>query len=229
MKNKRKIVTLTSLILVVSILSVTLVTAAPRGSPLEELWNAIFSMQDDMDQVINSVYEDVDNLQTQIDEIELLPGPQGEQGEPGLGFSQTGTISVSAAQFTAEMPSEDTINAGVSLAYVGSSGRAKFYAGVQLPDGATVTQVRVKWIDSGPDGIDLVLFCQQFDGWAQYMCLMSSVGDSGLYYDSQLVLDDFALVDNSHNAYYVQVDIPASASPPDYGLHLVLIDYEFVA
>ena len=228
MKNKRKIVTLTSLILVVSFLSVTVVTAAPRGGPLEELWNAIFGLQDDMDQVFNSVFEDIDNLQTQIDEIELLPGPQGEQGEPGLGFPQAGTISIPSAQFIAERPSVDTVNTGNTLSYEGVSGRAKFYAGVQLPDGATLTDVSVQWYDSGPNRNDLVVLRDQLDGGAHHICLISSSGDSGLNIDSQVVIPDFALVDNSQNAYYVLVDLPASVLSVDYVLYKVFIEYEFI-
>ena len=214
MKPKRKIIALTSLIVIASFLFVGAVNAAPRGGgPFEQLWDAIFGIE-----------YDVEELQTQIDEIELTPGPQGP---PGLGFSQTGTISIPAAQFTAEMPSIDSTNVGNVLSHVGPSSRAKFYAGVQLPDGATLTDVSVQWYDSGPDRNDLVLMRNQLDGGAHYICLISSDGSSGLSFDSEPVITDFAIVDNSQNSYYVLVDLPASATPIDYSLYQIFIEYEY--
>lgn len=65
MKISKKIVTLASVIVIASFLFGTAVAAALEGKPFKEIWEAIF------------------DLQTQIDEIELTPGPPGPQGEQG--------------------------------------------------------------------------------------------------------------------------------------------------
>jgi len=200
MKPKRKIIALTSLTLVLTFLVGTVVLAAPKGGPIQELWETIFGIQDDME-----------NLQAQVDER----------------FPQSGNISIPAAQFTAETSSIDSTNYGKLLSHVGPLARGKFYAGVQLPNGATLTRVMVQWYDSGPNRNDLVLVRNQLDGGAHHICLISSDGDLGLSFDSAPVITDFAIVDNSQNAYYVLVDLPASATPIDYTLYNVLIEYEY--
>jgi hypothetical protein len=98
MKLNRKIVALISVIMVTSFFFGTAVfAAAPEGNVLDELWGAIFGIQDEVDYLQDQV-----DLQAQITELQLAivelqaqkgflsdpwidgrPGPQGETGPQG--------------------------------------------------------------------------------------------------------------------------------------------------
>jgi hypothetical protein len=201
MKLKNKLLALSSLTLVLTFLFGSVVLAAPPSSPFQELWDTIFGIQND-----------VENLQNQIDEHVF----------------EKGNISISAAQFTPAIPSDGTRNTGNTLTYLGPSTRMKHWAGVQLPDGATLTKVRVDWYDSGPNRNDLGLYrMEEIDD--EYLCLISSVGDSGEYHDSGLVISERAIVDNSQFAYYLLIDLPASNYPIQYVFYRVFIEYEITS
>jgi len=98
MKLNRKIIALTTIVLVATFLTGTVVgVRAPEDNPLDELWDAIFGIQDDVEDLqaqidlqaqVDELEADVIALQAQIGFlsdpwIEGRPGPQGEQGLQG--------------------------------------------------------------------------------------------------------------------------------------------------
>jgi hypothetical protein len=104
-------------------------------------------------------------------------GPIGPQGESGNGFQQSGTIRVSAAEFNPHY--SDTmyeLSGWTDLRYLGVGVEA-FYCAVQLPHGATITEVGFYFIDEVPQDI-LLNLCRVTGGAAS--SLVASVSSSGV-------------------------------------------------
>ncbi|MCK4477541.1 hypothetical protein KAU88_03310 [Candidatus Bathyarchaeota archaeon] len=94
MKLNKKIVTLTSVIAIISFLIGTALVAAGPEDPLTEMWEAIFGIQDDVEDLqtqidlqaqIADLQSEVDVLKAQMEFLEdpWIVGPPGPQGETG--------------------------------------------------------------------------------------------------------------------------------------------------
>ena len=149
-------------------------------------------------------------------------GPQGPQGEQGVGFEPTGSISVSAAAFVASDSTANWRCSGVDLYHL-ETGGVHFYGAVQLPDGATVTNVTFHWIDLGGLNVQCQLKRHNLTMTLNMASMMSS-GDTGTgsSYDDTI---DFATVDNIQNTYYFDVLIPSGS----YYFRYAIIEYEYPA
>ena len=105
------------------------------------------------------------------------------------------------------------------------SGNATFYAGVQFPHGATVTNVTMYYTDLALDSV----YCELYrlgwvgDGIGRWsMASVSSVAESGegFNYDDSIA---FATIDNDNNTYYLYVTVPAGP----FAFHYAVIEYEY--
>ena len=136
-----------------------------------------------------------------------------------------GSVSVPAAAFTSQNTTSDWRNYGTSLQNHEISGNATFYAGVQLPHGATVTNLTSYYTDLVLDTIYCVLYRYNYTdggiaGWT--MASVSSIGEAGtsFNYDDSI---DFATVDNDQYTYYLYVTVP----PVPCAFHYAVIEYEY--
>lgn len=135
---------------------------------------------------------------------------------------QKGYISVSAATFVA---SDNTANwrcSGGDLYHL-ETGGIHFYGAVQLPDGATVTNVTFHWSDWGGLNVQCQLKRHNLTMTLNVASMVSS-GDTGTgsSYDDTI---DFATIDNSQNTYYFDVLVPSGS----YYFRYAIIEYEYLA
>ncbi len=140
-----------------------------------------------------------------------------------------GNISVPAAAF---VPSSNTMNwrnLGTLLRNYEISGTATFYAAVQLPQGATVTNLTFYWFDNG---IDSALECRlyRYDQTMTWLIAYASnsppsnaPGD-GVSYDDDGIIN-YAVVDNNKYAYLLGAWVPAPSGT--YEFHYAVIEYEY--
>jgi hypothetical protein len=154
-------------------------------------------------------------------------GLQGPQGERGFGMAQKGNISVSAAAFTPQNTYMDFRNWGDSLRNYETIGPGVFYAGVQLPHGATITNLIFYWYDMS---VDDELMCRLYRRTATTISLMaearnapdSNAPGDGVSFDDSI---SYPVVDNNNYAYYLYAYVPA----PENLLYFkyALVEYEF--
>jgi hypothetical protein len=138
-----------------------------------------------------------------------IQGPQGLQGEAGIGFEPTGYISIPASAFTSSDYQYDT--------YIGTVINNKdavtvhFYGAVQLPHGATVTNVTSYWYDMNAS-LDITCYLCRTNGNFTLFPLagVSSSGSAG--YGSTVDTNIYTpIIDNSLWSYVFVVEIPASS------------------
>jgi hypothetical protein len=138
-----------------------------------------------------------------------------------------GNISVPAAAFNPFQSAWDTRNSGYHLFnYEGTM--TWFFASVQLPDGATVTNFTTYWFDEGTASITCHLRRCMHPTSIFTMAEAYSPGVGAPQYGSSY--DDtinYATVDNGQYMYMVYVDIPASSSHTDYFFNLAVIEWEY--
>jgi len=134
----------------------------------------------------------------------------------------TSYVSVSAAAFVPVKSTTNFDNWGYFLMNNDAITRL-FEGSVQLPNGATVTKVTFYWYDIGTGDILLYLYRYNEAGNLE-MAYMASSGTPGIgsSYDKTI---DYATVDNSRYAYYLEVYIPASATHTDYLYYHAVIEY----
>jgi len=136
---------------------------------------------------------------------------------------KAGNISVPAAAFV-PCTNISYYNFGWVLFNWGSTW-AVFVASVQLPHGATVTNFTFYWYDIGNDD----LHCELDRGDQTVLQTMASTyslgapGDGSSYDDTIL----YATVDNNKYVYYLEVDIPPSATHTDYYFQYAVIEYAY--
>ena len=79
-------------VVIIALSGTSFVFAGNEGVPFDELWNAIFGLQEDMDDLQNTLdlYGQIAELQTKVDYLEsrltvleLVPGPLGPAGPEG--------------------------------------------------------------------------------------------------------------------------------------------------
>ena len=163
--------------------------------------------------------------------IQLGVGPQGPQGEPGIGFETQGNVSVSPAAFHPLASTDRVANYGDMLTIGGDEpAPIKCVAGVQLPHGATITNITVRWIDNGPDALYFALFGEGPGGLVSSPYLYSH-GEEGGGIDkiyTYLPYDMEHTVDNNNNFYWMEVKLPAFEYPYKYYFCGAFIEYEYI-
>jgi len=138
---------------------------------------------------------------------------------------KAGNISVPAAAFAPAYDGYDWRNYGSVLSNWEASGYAVFVTSVQLPHGATITNLTTYWMDSGIDTISCHLF--RYNQTSQeWMASAYSPGlpapGYGSSYDDTI---NYATVDNNERTYYLEVDVPAPYY--NYFFQYALIEYEY--
>jgi hypothetical protein len=211
--KKKKSAVLISVFVIASFLFGTLVAASPNGTPFQDLWDAIFGLQNN-----------VDNLQSQIDQIELMPGPQGPQGiqgEPGLGLEPIGYLSIPASAFVPYCNTQE-YQQGLTKVYPTSDNGGVFYAPVFLPNGVTVKYLWMFAKDNRA-GDSQAVTCRLIDStvygsgglWNHYtMAEVTSIDGTS----TTLAQDDtisHSVIDNRFDTYYLQLVFPNSGGSTD--------------
>lgn len=132
----------------------------------------------------------------------------------------TGYVSVPAAAFV-RMESTDNILIYLSLANEDTS-RLFIFGEVQLPHGATVTNMTSYWYDAGPMHIRCDL-CGYSQSHIRYMAWASSSGNTGLgsSYDDTI---NYATIDNSQYAYLLWLELPERTTN-NYYFDYAVIEY----
>ncbi len=164
------------------------------------------------------------------------PGPEGPKGDTGdtgpegppgiIEFEYTGNISVPAASFVPYSP-DPFFNEGFLLTNNDPSTTGEFRAGVQLPQGASITRLIAYFSDEGPETISCILNRAGSTGISslQEMARIDSSGLSGDSYNLTSVIS-YPVVDNNKYFYYLELFLP-----PDEGLayyfYYALIECEY--
>ena len=99
------------------------------------------------------------------------------------------------------------------------------FGSVQLPQGATVTNITVYWRDIGTQAVMTRLRRYNLTGFTE-MAYIESTGDFGFgsSYDDTI---DSETIDNSKYYYYMDVGIPTSVTHLDYQYYYAVIEYEY--
>ncbi|UCF42274.1 MAG: hypothetical protein JSV99_06585 [Planctomycetota bacterium] len=137
--------------------------------------------------------------------------------------AKTGYISVSAAAFRPMLDGYDFSNIGYYLRNVDSNSDS-YYAPVQLPHGATVTEFTFYWRDTSEfDNGTAYLYRNGLGTGIDVMALVSTSGSSGTPSSSSTSTISAATIDNSQNAYHLLWTLP-DTNVWGYG---VIIKYTF--
>ncbi len=243
MNIKRKTIVLTSVIIIASfILGSVLVAAAPgdTGVGTGDYEARIAELEEEVEALTilsGTNRELLDFLEDQwIPGPEGPEGPQGEKGdkgdtgEPGLGFGTQGNISVSFAEFVPQENGFDYHKGFFGLSNADTGRNWGFYAGVQLPQGATITRVFSYWQDWSSEDMLLWLYSYNLaDRSSTKMAEVYSSGDTGFGYTSTSTISN-PIVDNNKCVYFVYIDLP-KYDPAVVGIDFkgVQIEYEYPA
>ncbi len=124
----------------------------------------------------------------------------------------TSYVSIPAAAFTPSQPGYDYSNQGHSIFPNNQSSRF-YYAEVQLPQGATVTNFVFQWTDltqTTPTVGSAELFQSQLNGTEVSMASAVTVSGSGLGFTNDNTINN-GIIDNSMYIYYVKLDLTMDA------------------
>jgi len=256
--NRKFVVLTSVIVIASFLLGSLLVVTAPEDTGLDALWDAILGIEENVAELEEQVgvQAQIDEMEGQIDDLqvetgtnrELLdfleeqwipgpegpPGPKGDDGDkgdtgaPGLGFGTTGTISVPAAQFVPKLNDDFIINSGWGVRNIDEDYIKQLFAGVQLPHGATITEITFYWLDSGILDVSCYL-ARRVPTTYEIMATVSSSGIGG-YGNSSTSSITFPIVDNSQNAYYLIAELPPHPGGlmPVYQFHYALVEYEYL-
>ena len=159
-----------------------------------------------------------------------IRGATGAQGDRGFGVPQKGNISVSAFAF---VPSNYYDNVSYLQDYglrnLNDADPIVCMASLQLPHGATITNVTFYFHDYGIDYLSFRLVRENQTGFTQ-MGYVDNSGSSKLG-DDHISLSSilYPTTDNNQYYYYLYIVIPSSPNPFDYQFHYALIEYEYPA
>jgi hypothetical protein len=153
-------------------------------------------------------------------------GPQGPQGEPGIGFEPTGYVSVPGAAFVSWDSTEATLIG--NFLQNDDTTAVDFFAGVQLPHGATVTNVTFYWYDFNASlNMDFTLCRLVPTTTVRYvMASGSSSGSSGygITIDTSISYPD---IDNSQYSYLLYVYIPPNTPTSNLRFRYATIGFAY--
>ena len=152
----------------------------------------------------------------------------GEEGTPiNKVIFKSGNVSVPAAAFVPQDEEDVYSNLGYVL-YNYHTLLCYFYASIQLPHGATVTNLTVYWYDKGTDYVMCTLYRHNqtiVDVMAYTNSPQTEAPEYGSSYDDTIL---HATVDNNQYAYYLKLRIPPSTSHTDYSFQYALIEYTYI-
>jgi len=120
----------------------------------------------------------------------------------------TGYVSVSAAAFGPMSHTDQYFNGGESLIPLDASS-TRFHAPVQLPHGATVTKMTFYWVDDVTENATCWLLRQPLSGGDLTSVAFAESGSGGVGSSSDDEID-YAIIDNSQYAYYLDWDFDNS-------------------
>lgn len=158
-------------------------------------------------------------------------GIQGEQGEQGFGLPQQGNISVSFSAFVPWYPTDNvSYGAYYGLRNLNTADPVVCMAPLQLPHGATITNVTFYFHDSDTDLLHFYLLRENQTtlnqmGYVEMSDAADTPGNAHISFSSV----DYAKVDNNQYHYYLYIGIPWSSDPFSYQVHYALVEYEFPA
>ena len=120
----------------------------------------------------------------------------------------TGYVSLSAAAFGPSSHTDQYWNSGEALIPIDASS-TRYHAPVQLPHGATVTKMTFYWVDDVTENASCWLVRQPLSGGdlAAVAFAESGSGGTGSSWDDEI---DYAIIDNSQYAYYLNWDFDNS-------------------
>ena len=153
----------------------------------------------------------------------------GPQGEPDVGFEPTGFISIPGSAFTSHFY-DDNVMISTGIQNLGTTD-VNLYAGVQLPDGAIVTNVTSYWwdYDAGSD-ILCSLYRTEFSatsGSSSYnIADVPSAGTPGYGYNVDSSITN-PVIDNSQYSYSIWVRVPAVSPTYNIGFLKVRIGFAY--
>ncbi len=180
----------------------------------------------------SDVYNKISGSWVWVANIHGATGAQGPQGERGFGLPQKGNISVSAFAF---VPSDPNYNVSYlhnsGLQNLNDAGPVICYAPLQLPHGATITNVTFYFYDFDTDLLHFYLMRENQTRLDQMGYVeMSDPMDKPGYDHISLSSISYATVDNNQHHYYLRVVIPhSSIDPLFYQFHYALVEYEYPA
>jgi hypothetical protein len=135
----------------------------------------------------------------------------------------TGYVSVSPAAFVSVDSSDYTLTSNYLANY--ENALVTFVGAVQLPHGATLTNVTFFWRDKDTSLIWFDLIRYNETDW-RVIANIGSTGNASVewgYSYNDNITD--ATIDNSQYAYYMRVAIPSSVSHLDYQFRYAIIEY----
>ena len=157
--------------------------------------------------------------------IQGIQGVQGPQGEPGIGFEPTGYISIPAAAFVSAY-SDDYVYSTSYLMNLDTTS-TYFYGSVQLPHGATVTNVTSYWYDTDVSSNMFIELQRVEVGSGIVMADVDSSGSDGEGTTVDTIISG-AVIDNSQYSYHIWVWIPvATVQPNNLRFRFVTIGFEY--
>ena len=160
-----------------------------------------------------------------------IQGIQGPQGERGFGMPQTGNISVGYSAFVPQYyyynVSYDPID---GIRNLNTAGPVTCYAPLQLPHGASITNVTCYVYDNDVDYFYFDLVRENEAAFHVMAYETNSPGSDTLgdtYFSAATI--DYAIVDNNNYHYLLYINVPWSSSYTNYSFKYALIEYELPA
>jgi len=166
-------------------------------------------------------------------------GATGSQGPRGYGMPQKGNISVSFSAFVTSYDQDASYDYTTGLVNHNTDATLECYAPLQLPHGATITNVTIYFYDNDDGSFAFYLergnwtVVYQEIGYASnspgsatpgYTQLSLGQGDTG-YFKSE-----YATVDNNNWHYYLELYMPSNSTTPTNCRFLyALVEYEIPA
>jgi len=137
-----------------------------------------------------------------------------------------GNISVPAAAFTPQYTYYDWRNCGTSLHNNDVTLSSQWYAQVQLPHGANITNLTSYWFDNNAShGVDCYLRrYNQEAAWTMAIAVPPDADMPGFgSYKAPFI--QYETVDNNKYAYYLCVSLPSPSS--DFYFQYAVIEWEY--
>jgi len=161
-------------------------------------------------------------------------GATGPQGERGFGMPQQGNISVPAFAFVAEEGDTLGYSIGYGLTNLNTAGTLLCYAPLQLPHGATITNMTIYFYDNDADYFYFYLSrgntTSTFQDIIPYTSNSPGSDTPGWTHLSATTINsNRATVDNNNYSYWIELHIPWSSTSINYRFKYALVEYEYPA
>jgi hypothetical protein len=151
-------------------------------------------------------------------------GPQGPQGKQGIGFEPTSYISIPASAF---VTSYNTDGALIDQEVRNQQTYTiTFHGSIQLPHGATITNVTSYWHDVDTS---VNIGCSLIRNSPTGGVLMASIGSTGSAGDGSTTATSvlFSSVNNKDYTYCFQLAIPANSPTTNLSFRFAIIGFAY--